>query len=133
MNFVYIFAAFVVVLVAVCAQEVPKVSELFSFEKLAEYSSLASCFAVIHSDFAYCNQKAEEKGRVSLEDVDENSEWASRVKCCGTWNLRNCWVKFAKDKCDAKQAEQVSRLPYIFMKNLNDTCKDYPDGSDRFD
>ena len=40
MNFVYIFAAFVAVLVAVCAQEVPKVSELFSFEKLAEYSNL---------------------------------------------------------------------------------------------
>jgi hypothetical protein len=91
----------------------------------------ASCFALIHEDFAYCNQKAEEKGRAYLEGVDENSEWARRVKCCGTWKLRDCWVKFAKDKCDAKQAEQVSRLPYTFMKALDVTCKDYPDGSDK--
>jgi len=131
MNFEHIFAAFVALLATVCAQDVPKVSELFSFEKLAQYSSLASCFALIHEDFAYCNQKAEEKGRAYLEGVDENSEWARRVKCCGTWKLRDCWVKFAKDKCDAKQAEQVSRLPYTFMKNLDVTCKDYPDGSDR--
>jgi hypothetical protein len=40
MNFEHIFAAFVALLATVCAQEVPKVSELFSFEKLAQYSSL---------------------------------------------------------------------------------------------
>ncbi|XP_054158543.1 uncharacterized protein LOC128956856 [Oppia nitens] len=106
-------------------------SELFSFEKLAQYSSLASCFAVFHEDFAYCNREAEKRGRKYLDGMDENSEWVRRVKCCGTWKLRDCWVKFARQKCTADQVKQVSRLPYTFMKNLETTCGDYPDGSDR--
>jgi len=107
------------------------ISQLFSFDKLAQYSSLASCFALIHEDFAYCNQKAEEKGRAYLEGVDESSEWVRRIKCCGTWKLRDCWVRFAKQKCSAIQAEQVHNLPYTFMKGLEKTCQDYPPDSDK--
>lgn len=43
--------------------------ELFSYEKLRKYTSLASCFAKIHEKFAFCNKKAEEKGRAYLEGV----------------------------------------------------------------
>ncbi|CAG2106885.1 unnamed protein product [Medioppia subpectinata] len=130
-SFVTTFLSLLAICCGVSAEDEPKVSELFSFEKLAQYSSLASCFALIHEDFAYCNQKAEEKGRKYLEGVDPDSEWARRVKCCGTWKLRDCWVKFARDKCDAKQAEQVYGLPYTFMKRLDVSCRDYPDGSDK--
>jgi len=114
----------------VVGQEV-KTSELFSFEKLGQYTSLASCFALIHEDFAFCNRKAEEKGKAIMEGVDENSEWAKRIKCCGTWKLRDCWVRFARLKCDPDQVEQVNRLPYTFVKNLETACADYPPGSDK--
>ena len=40
-------------------------------------------------------------------------------------------MKFAKQKCDPDQVKQVANLPYTFMKNLEVTCKDYPDGSDK--
>lgn len=66
-----------------------------------------------------------------MEGVDENSEWAKRVKCCGTWKLRDCWVKFARQKCSDMQAEQVHNLPYTFMKNLEVTCRHYPPNSDK--
>jgi len=104
---------------------------LFSFEKLAQYTSLATCFAKIHDDFAYCNKKAEEKGKAYLEGVDPDSEWAIRVKCCGTWKLRDCWVAAANKKCDSMQTEQVHNLPYTFIPDLEESCKDYPPGSSK--
>jgi hypothetical protein len=125
------YLIFLVAITYVLANESTKKPELFSFEKLAAYSSLASCFAKIHEDFAYCNKKAEEKGKAYLEGVDENSDWAKRVKCCGTWKLRDCWVKAAKDKCDSMQVEQIHNLPYTFMPGLEKTCKEYPPGSSK--
>jgi len=101
-------------------------AELFSFEKLAQYTSLASCFAKIHEDFAFCNRKAEEKGRAYLEGVDDESEWAKRVKCCGTWKLRDCWVRAAEKKCDKNQTAAVYRLPYTFVPKLAEQCRLYP-------
>jgi len=121
----------VTLITAAAEEESTKKPELFSFEKLAQYSSLASCFAKIHEDFAYCNKKAEEKGKSYLEGVDENSDWAKRVKCCGTWKLRDCWVRAAKDKCDAMQVEQVHNLPYTFMPQLEKMCSEYPPGSSK--
>lgn len=109
----------------------PNPAELFSFDKLAEYSSLASCFAQIHEEFAYCNEQAEKKGRPYLEGVDPASEWARRIKCCGAWKLRDCWVNAARQKCNPMQAEQVHNLPYKFMPQIEDVCVDYPPGSEK--
>jgi len=106
-------------------------NELFSFEKLSQYTSLASCFALIHEDFAYCNKKAEEKGKSYLKGIDLNSEWATRVKCCGTWKLRDCWVRAAAKKCTDNQTEQVSRLPYTFMPKVSELCAQYPPNSSK--
>ncbi len=123
------YLIFLVAITCVLADVSTKKPELFSFQKLATYSSLASCLAKIHEDFAYCNKKAVEKSKSYLEGVNENSDWAKRVKCCGTWELRDCWVKAAKAKCDSMQVEQIHNLPYTFMPGLEKTCKEYPPGS----
>jgi hypothetical protein len=74
---------------------------------------------------------AEEKSKSYLEGVNENIDWAKRVKCCDTWELRDCWVKVAKVKCDSTQVGLVYKLPYTFMPDLVNICKEYPPGSSK--
>jgi len=74
---------------------------------------------------------AAEKGKAYLEGVDPKSDWGIRVRCCGTWKIRDCWVAAAQDKCDQMQTEQVHNLPYTFIPNLERDCKDYPPGSSK--
>jgi hypothetical protein len=130
MSFTTIFS-FIVLITIESQVTCQSKNELFSFEKLSQYTSLASCFALIHEDFAYCNKKAEEKGKSYLEGIDLNSEWATRVKCCGTWKLRDCWVRAAAKKCTDNQTEQVSRLPYTFMPKVSELCAQYPPNSSK--
>jgi hypothetical protein len=63
-----------------------------------------------------------------LEGVDENSDLAKQL-CCSTWQMRDCWVKAAKAKCDSMQVEKLHNLPYTLEPHLKNTCKQYPSGS----
>lgn len=60
-----------------------------------------------------------------MANVELNSEWTKRIKCCGTWKLRDCWMKAALKKCTRAQADQVFKLPYLFMPGLEAECSDY--------
>ncbi len=61
--------------------------------------------------------------------VNPKSDWAVRVRCYGTWELRDCWVAAAQQKCDAMQTKQVHNLPYTLIPNLKKDCENYPPGN----
>src|SRR6266487_849352 len=106
------------------------INKLLDFDSLGDYSKLATCFAQIHEDFAFCNKVAAEKGKKYLEGYDPNSEWVKRVKCCGLWRIRDCWAEPARKKCSKEQAELIHNLPYKLLPGIEEVCIDYLQDSD---
>ncbi len=82
----------------------------------------------MHEEYKICNNKATEESKLNLEGLDQNREKAKHFKGGGTWKLRDCRVKAAKDKCDSEQLELIHDLPYDLMPGLKEMCKDYTSG-----
>ena len=119
----------------------------FNIEKLQEYNSLvslqsftltyhinlffsflppspqATCIGQIHKDFELCNTRGAEKAKSF--NVNLGEEWNRRLQCCGMWKLRDCWMRAAQAKCSKAQAEQVFKLPQLFLPDLASSCTAY--------
>jgi len=103
--------------------------EAFSLDKIAEYNSLVDCFSAIKTEFTECNKEALRQGELVLRYIDEGSEFGTLLKCCGTWVVRDCWVKSAQEKCAVESVQQLHTLPVKFMPALKQVCVDYQPGS----
>ncbi|KAF7496313.1 hypothetical protein SSS_06287 [Sarcoptes scabiei] len=100
-------------------------SDTFNIDKLLEYNELVSCFGKMHKEFEQCNKKGAEKAKSFLGQIELSNEWNKRLKCCGTWKLRDCWMKAAKQKCTAVQSKMIYDLPDLIMPALIEECRDY--------
>lgn len=70
-----------------------------------------------------CNTRGAEKARSFKVDLGE--EWNRRLQCCGMWKLRDCWMKAARAKCTKAQAEQIFKLPHLFLPDLATSCAEF--------
>lgn len=113
------------ILFLVCVISPSYQEEAFSIDKLLEYNSLANCIGQIHKDFEQCNTKGAEKAKSVITSVELSSEWTKRLQCCGMWKLRECWMKAARMKCTKAQADQVFKLPHLFMPSLATECSEF--------
>lgn len=59
--------------------------------------------------------------------INPESEFYTKVVCCGNWKLRNCWINAAKGKCNSSDIEQLSKIIYTRHPNLDEECWQYPD------
>ncbi|XP_075589809.1 uncharacterized protein LOC124495431 isoform X1 [Dermatophagoides farinae] len=100
-------------------------SDTFNIDKLLEYNELVSCFGQMHKEFEQCNKKGAEKAKSFLGQIELSQEWNRRLKCCGTWKLRDCWMKAARQKCTKIQADMVFKLPDLIMPALVEECQEY--------
>lgn len=87
------------------------------------HTQQATCIGQIHKDFEQCNTKGAEKAKTF--QIDLGTEWNKRLQCCGMWKLRDCWMKAARVKCSKAQAEQVFKLPHLFLPDLATSCAEY--------
>lgn len=79
----------------------------------------------MHKEFEQCNKKGAEKAKSFLGQIELSQEWNRRLKCCGTWKLRDCWMKAARQKCTKIQADMVFKLPDLIMPALVEECQEY--------
>ena len=107
----------------------PDLSSIFSLNNLRDYSQLIDCVAKIKDAFIDCNDEAQRKGEKVLKYVDEKTELARLLKCCGVWLVRDCWVKAAEGQCTREQVDQLYNMPSKMMPGLDGVCQKYPAGS----
>lgn len=117
-------------------------NDAFSIDKLMEYTELVrktnifliliisfilkvTCFGQMSKEFEQCNRKGAEKAKSFLGQIELSNEWNKRLKCCGTWKLRDCWMKAAKQKCTKIQSDMVYKLPELIMPALAEECAEY--------
>lgn len=84
-----------------------------------------ACIGLITKDFTECNTKGAEKAKSVLGKMDMGPEFGKRIRCCGAWKLRDCWMKAAKLKCKKSQAEQIYKLPVLLIPGIEEDCRDY--------
>lgn len=84
-----------------------------------------TCFGQMSKEFEQCNRKGAEKAKSFLGQIELSNEWNKRLKCCGTWKLRDCWMKAARQKCTKIQSDMVYKLPELIMPALAEECAEY--------
>lgn len=107
----------------------PDLSSMLSLSNLGEYNQLIDCITKIRASFTHCNEEAQRKGEAVLKYVNEKSELATLLKCCGIWLVRDCWVKAAAQNCTAEQVDKLQNMPSKMMPGLEGLCHKYPAGS----
>jgi len=101
----------------------------FGLDELDEYNDMIKCLSNFKEDFVECNRDIKRLGQMVFNIFPENSTIGSIVKCCGIWQLRDCWKKKAVDKCPKDQLLVIHRMPNKLLPMLHDWCFDYSDDS----
>lgn len=95
-------------------------------EAKEHYVPYLTCMGKIHKEVKICNEEAKPKSFNYFQKLLLGSDYHNRVICCGTWMLRDCWVKAAKKKCTVKGVYEIHNSPFIHNPNLTLECQDYP-------
>lgn len=124
-----------------CHLEQASINE-FNLTELDLYNEMVSCLVDFKSDFVSCNKNSKQTGMCSqcirlgnvhihvpfkansfFQVINENSTVGGIIKCCGIWQVRDCWMKHATANC----TDYVEYLPFKLLPKLDRWCNVYHD------